>query len=312
MKRTLTLVLAVGLSLALAGCSEPDPSPNEPSLSPKVESNALAAITWVDGEPPALRFTEPFELGQPTAWRLVEPGDGAVVEPGDAVRLDYLLVSGQDGVILASTYAEGSESQPYQLALTEPAGDYLWSALNGQKVGAKVLAAFTDTGETDEASGAPATYIAAVTILQSVRPIDKAEGETVQPEDPSLPVVTIGAAGEPSIEIPSDAVEPSELVVQVLIQGQGQVVEAVDAVTANYTGWLWDGTEFDSSWSRGQPSTFALSNVITGWRDGLAGLPVGSRVLLVVPPDQGYGESGQASIPGDATLIFVVEILGAV
>ena len=65
----------------------------------------------------------------------------------------------------------------------------------------------------------------------------------------------------------------------------------------NYTGWLWDGTQFDSSWDRGEPATFALTGVIAGWTQGLVGQTVGSQVLLVIPPDLGYGDQASETIP---------------
>ena len=70
---------------------------------------------------------------------------------------------------------------------------------------------------------------------------------------------------------------------------------------------------FDSSWTRKSPATFAIGtgNVIPGWDKGLVGKKVGSRVLLVVPPADGYGAQGQGQIPANATLVFVVDILDA-
>jgi peptidylprolyl isomerase len=85
----------------------------------------------------------------------------------------------------------------------------------------------------------------------------------------------------------------------------------------HYTGVIWDsGKTFDSSWDRGAPVDFAIGQgqVIAGWDAGLVGQTVGSQVLLVIPPDQGYGERGQpdAGISGTDTLVFVVDILDAV
>ena len=80
---------------------------------------------------------------------------------------------------------------------------------------------------------------------------------------------------------------------------------------AHYTGWLLDGTQFDSSWDRGASSSFSLDEVITGWKQGLAGHAVGSQVLLVVPPDLGYGDKDSGKIPANSTLVFVVDILAA-
>ncbi len=105
-----------------------------------------------------------------------------------------------------------------------------------------------------------------------------------------------------------------ELVVEVLRAGDGQVVEAGDTIVANYLGQIWGGDVFDNSYDRGQPLNFqvGVGMVIRGWDDGLVGQRVGSRLLLSIPSELGYGERGvpQAGIPGGATLVFVTDILG--
>jgi peptidylprolyl isomerase len=87
-------------------------------------------------------------------------------------------------------------------------------------------------------------------------------------------------------------------------------------VVVQYTGVIWrTGKVFDSSWSRSEPfgTVLSTSDVIAGWVDGLAGQKVGSRVMLVIPPKDGYGSTGASSagIKGTDTLVFVVDILGA-
>ena len=140
----------------------------------------------------------------------------------------------------------------------------------------------------------------------------RAEGTPVEPA-PGLPVVTLAETGEPSIDAAGVA-EPTELVVQPLITGAGAPVESGQTVTFHYSGWLLDGTPFDSSWANGAPFTTRIGtgDVIAGWDQGLVGQTVGSQVLLVIPGDLAYGPAGRAPvIPPDATLIFVVDILSA-
>ena len=95
--------------------------------------------------------------------------------------------------------------------------------------------------------------------------------------------------------------------------GTGDVAVAGKNVTVHYTGWLTDGTKFDSSVDRGQPFQFPLGagRVIKGWDEGVAGMKVGEKRKLTIPPDLGYGPQGMPpAIPPNSTLIFDVELLG--
>lgn len=103
---------------------------------------------------------------------------------------------------------------------------------------------------------------------------------------------------------------PSGLQYKILTAGTGPKPSATDSVVCNYRGTLIDGTEFDSSYKRGQPATFPVSGVIKGWTEALQLMPVGSKWQLFVPPQLAYGERGAgADIGPDATLIFEVELL---
>lgn len=125
-----------------------------------------------------------------------------------------------------------------------------------------------------------------------------------------MPQVSGGFGEDPTVT-PSKADAPADITRQILVEGEkdATVVEADDAVSVNYAGYLWDGSLFDSSFGRGEPATFSLNSVISGWKYGLTGTKVGDRVLLVIPSEYGYGASGQGEIPGDATLVFVVDIV---
>jgi FKBP-type peptidyl-prolyl cis-trans isomerase FkpA len=98
-----------------------------------------------------------------------------------------------------------------------------------------------------------------------------------------------------------------------LLLGQGEEAEAGRTVAVHYTGWLTDGSEFDSSRRRGEVLVFALGQrqVIDGWDEGVSGMKVGGRRKLVIPPALGYGASGAGNvIPPNATLVFDVELCG--
>jgi hypothetical protein len=86
---------------------------------------------------------------------------------------------------------------------------------------------------------------------------------------------------------------------------------SVPTVTVHYTGWLTDGTKFDSSVDRGTPATFPLCDVIPGWTVGVGSMNVGGKRRLIIPAGLAYGPQGRPSIPGGATLIFDVEVLSS-
>jgi FKBP-type peptidyl-prolyl cis-trans isomerase len=97
-----------------------------------------------------------------------------------------------------------------------------------------------------------------------------------------------------------------------LVVGTGTVANSGDRVSMHYTGWLTDGTKFDSSFDRGQPYTFALGTgaVIKGWDEGIKGMKVGGKRKLTIPPDMAYGANGYPPvIPANATLVFDVELM---
>jgi FKBP-type peptidyl-prolyl cis-trans isomerase len=105
---------------------------------------------------------------------------------------------------------------------------------------------------------------------------------------------------------------PSGLQYQDVVTGSGAEATPGQVAVVHYTGWLTDGTKFDSSRDRGEPFSFPLGagQVIAGWDQGVAGMKVGGRRKLVIPPDLGYGEMGSPPvIPPSATLVFDVELL---
>jgi peptidylprolyl isomerase len=124
-----------------------------------------------------------------------------------------------------------------------------------------------------------------------------------------LPAVTDNAGEAPTITAPTGTA-PATLETQDIIVGTGAEVLPTSTLTVHYTLMSWsNGSIVESSWSGGQPATFPLSGVITGWQEGLPGAKVGGRRLLVIPADKAYGPSGSGPIGPNETLIFVVDII---
>ena len=129
-----------------------------------------------------------------------------------------------------------------------------------------------------------------------------------------LPLVRGTFGRVPTITLPSP--QPGGYQVKVVSDGKGRVVAQGDQLTVHYIGETWRGAHvFDQSYARGEPVTFPIGvgGLIPGWDEGLVGKKVGSRILLVLPPDKGYGTSGnpQAGIEPTDTLVFVVDIVNA-
>ena len=262
------------------------------------------------GAEPTLTFTKPFAVTAPIA-RVESKGSGAKLAKGELVSMNYVAISGKDGSKEDTTF--GATAFPFTLgAAMMPAA--LNTVLEGQKVGTRVLlampAAAADATATTPATPASATLLAIEITGAKAIPL-RAKGATVAPPV-GLPTVALAADGAPTIT-PVKTTAPTTLVVQPLIKGAGAPITAGQTVTFQYVGALWDGTVFDSSWKNGSPFTTAIGagKMIKGWDNGLVGQTVGSQVLLVIPPDSGYGAQASQAIPANSTLIFVVDILDA-
>ena len=131
--------------------------------------------------------------------------------------------------------------------------------------------------------------------MQALAAANKAEGEAF---------LTANKAKEGVVTLPSG------LQYKIVTPGTGAKPTAADSVVCNYQGTLINGTEFDSSYKRGQPATFGVGQVIKGWTEALQLMPVGSKWQLFIPSDLAYGEQGRGAVIGpNATLLFEIELL---
>lgn len=141
---------------------------------------------------------------------------------------------------------------------------------------------------------------------------DNASSQTSQQEEQEQ---AIAKENEKPKEVDPTAYIVKEKVMELKIEdlrvGEGEEVKAGDTITAHYKGTLaTNGQKFDSSYDRGEPATFGLSQVITGWQEGVPGMKVGGKRRLIIPADMAYGATAQAGIPANSDLVFEVEVLG--
>ena len=139
--------------------------------------------------------------------------------------------------------------------------------------------------------------------------LPKADGVNQYNVGTGLPTVVRAPDGRPGIIVP-ETEPPTELTVQTIKRGDGPVVTGDDPVRVHYTGLTWaDQTVFETTWDDGSAVRHARIDA-PGLRRGADGQTVGSQVMIVIPPDEGYGDQEQGPIPADSTLVFVVDILG--
>jgi len=304
------------LLVLLTGCVTPVRSAPAAPTRRTVNDLAQVEVKGPFGRKPAVKVPTPFAVGK-TVRTVLTKGKGAPITKGQRVTVDYLGVNGADGREFNSSFGASPSTFVLDPKQYLPG---LVTAVTGTTVGSRVLVAIPPAdaygvnGQPSVGIGPTDTIVVVVDVQSARAVLTRATGTPVAPRA-GLPVVTSRGGGEPSIELPRGAA-PTALVVQPLIAGRGDEVVKGQQITVQYRGVIWPGgREFDSSWDRDTPAVFPIGRgqVVAGWDEGLVGQRVGSRVLLVLPPDKGYGAAGRQSsgIKGTDTLVFVVDILDA-
>ena len=267
---------------------------------------------------PSLQFAKLPVNVTATAVKTLKQGSGKESSAGSKVTVRQALFLGKNGKQLDSKF-ESKESDSFEISDTQNTIPGLVTALTGVRAGSRILfaippsEAFGSGGRTEAGISGTDNLV----VVSDVLSVDgQLAGKEVAPVA-GLPTVTFdpgtGPESGPLVTVPGTA-PPTSLVSQSLIEGAGRQVQSGQTLTANYIGVCWaDNGTFDSSWTHGAPVPFLIGQgqVIPGWDKGLVGKTVGSRVLLVVPPADGYGDQPKGSIPANSTLVFVVDILDA-
>jgi peptidylprolyl isomerase len=323
-KKLGTLVVATGILLALAGCaSDADTSQNsdlaegEGLCQPGGSEIDSVEFAGTFGATPEVNFEAPLEISRTQRLVVIE-GDGELVENGDDVIIGYTILNGATGEVLEA-YDE-SDTNVFPLDTNSPILTGVSLTVACSTIGSRV-AGLIPAEEGFGPDGAPqfglnpGEPILFIADLVGINPpiLDRVEGEALEPSD-IFPTVEYGEDGTPSVSFPEDFEIPSEYILETLIVGTGAEVSAGDIAIIEYHGVNWTtGEVFDSTWLLGRVARFPVGNLITGFQDALIGQTVGSRVIVSIPPELGYGPVGgqaAADIGPDDTIMFLIDILG--
>ena len=344
-RRLAAPLLASVLLLAACGGGGDGPDANGPTSAPvaSAEPSASAAASGTPSHHPGMPTDKNAKLPAITAgskfgeeptikfdglpppdimFKVLSEGKGPEVQTGDVIVADFKGQIWQEENLEIPPFENTFETDPIVKLIGKSAIIPAWDLkIPGVKVGSRVMlvtppsGAFGPAGKQDSGILGLDTLAFVIDIIDAFEPGKLPEGSKVVPPK-GLP--TVEGDFNPQIKVPK-ADPPKELIAQLLTRGKGKAVKDGQTLAVNYRGVLWkDGKQFDASWGRTAGTTplgfrLGVDTIIKGWNEGLLGKPVGSRVLLVVPPELGYGKEGnsRAGISGTDTLIFIVDILAA-
>jgi FKBP-type peptidyl-prolyl cis-trans isomerase len=309
--KVLSALVIAGLALSLVACS----SGGADSSCAATPSGSTSDAVKVSGKfdvAPTVSAKKGLKVTK-TERSVVIEGKGDVVAKGDTATIAITAYNATTGKKLsADGYSKGTETVvPVDAKKVIPG---LAKGIQCSTVGSRIVTAMTpadgfrDQG-TDMGVGAKDTLVLVVDILKSERVPTKANGTSQAPKA-GFPKVVLGKDGAPTLTIPKTD-PPATFTSEVLKKGSGKKVAKGDTVTVQYLGEIWaTGKTFDSSWSRGVSASFPTTGVIPGFSKALVGQTVGSQVVAIIPPADGYvGGNADAGISATDTLVFVVDIL---
>ncbi|GAB3138017.1 FKBP-type peptidyl-prolyl cis-trans isomerase [Marisediminicola antarctica] len=319
-KKLLTSLTIATVVFSLVGCSTGTNEADAPNCAATEsgESSEKVNVSGDVGSAPKVEFDSPLNA-ETTERTVVDEGDGDVVAvEGSIVTVDFSAYNATSGDEIETTTYDEAGQQQFTLDEAQLLPGLL-KALQCSVTGDRVVAvippadAFQEAGQADLGVAAEDSMVFVIDVVDISEPVEalpRAEGEE-QPAEDGFPTVELAEDGAPTITIP-DAEAPTELKIANLITGDGEEVAEGANVTVHYTGMVWaTGDIFDSSWERGEPATFPTGGVIPGFSKALVGQKVGSQVIAVIPPAEGYGDAPPEGSPIGATdtLVFVVDIL---
>jgi peptidylprolyl isomerase len=308
LRKILASALIIVSAIALSGCTPNMYDGLKSSCGEFKSGKEIERVTVSEdlSKMPTVKFQTPIDSAKPKLQTtVIVEGKGPKITGGQFVTWEYAVFSGTDISEITKTAFDGTNSAQQMI----PAKGDLCTALAGVREGSRIALLVPSEVAGTSSTGVPAAQIWVFDIKKVFLP--RAIG-SVKPAENGMPTVVRDVNGKPAVTIPKGD-EPTEFRKTVVVEGSGDVVKKDQSVIVHYSGFLWDGTLFDSSWDS-DPTTFVVStsNVIPGFMKTLEGAKVGSQIIAVIPPDMAYGATGQGSVPANATLVFIVDILGIV
>ncbi|QDV08710.1 putative FKBP-type peptidyl-prolyl cis-trans isomerase FkpA precursor [Planctomycetes bacterium Poly30] len=226
-------------------------------------------------------------------YRILEAGEGLSANEADLAIVGFGVFNPGGGLAFAHTMSQSGSKMPMKPG--RPPLPFMGELMQHMKAGAKIQANLPSTIGIGANAQIPE-------LPQGSNEIWVFEVDSVERFE------------KPAFVMPTDeelTTTESGLKYKILKPGTGRQPTAANTVVAHYSGWLTDGTPFDSSYDRGEPTSFPLRGVIAGWTEGLQLIQEGGEIILVCPADIAYGASGRPpTIPGGATLVFFVKLVG--
>ncbi|GAA4745533.1 FKBP-type peptidyl-prolyl cis-trans isomerase [Nocardioides endophyticus] len=315
LRRLPVLLLPLVLGTTLVACGSDSGSDGDDSSS----SDALHGITITGdvGEAPKVKWDGKLDVSK-TETTVVTEGDGDKVAEGDQVSANIWIGNGATQKQAYSTYDKGGK--PESIPASAELNPVFKDAILGQTIGSRVAVtataadAFGESGNPQMGIGNKDTVLMIVDLMSVTTVLDGPDGK--EQKAPSwAPGLVTDADKVTGLDFSGTPKPNGKLRSAALIEGSGDKVKKGQNITVNYLGQVYDGKKpFDESYS-GEPASFAIGvgQVVPGWDKTLVGATVGSRMILAIPPADGYGKKGnsQAGIKGTDTLYFVVDILAA-
>lgn len=311
MRKFSALIVGAAVVASLAACSSQPLTAADCGIGPKSgDASKLVTATGDFGAEPTVDFPTPIITDGIEVTTLIT-GDGQVLGDGDIADIETYVYEGTTGA-----FNTGATIRAQVGADGNPFSEMVACSTVGSRIAVTVPRDDVFQAGTDGASVPDDTVVLVMDI--QARYLGKANGVEQIPQA-GIPAVVTAPNGQAGITIPNEEA-PTELTTAVLKQGDGAVVKEGDTVVVNYTGALWDEkTIFDSTWDNGGATSVVASTldptagtgIVEGFKDALVGQKVGSQVIVIVPPAEGYGDAtAPTGVSATSTLVYVFDVLG--